>query len=231
MLELRRRFKAEVVRLSEYLDRDLVSLWGYDELSERLSSRGRGRWRTEQRVPDFFIVGQPKSGTTALYEMLRQHPQIYMPELKEPLFLASDLPGEIRTPPSRATDRKPSRTICRCSPPRRRSSAPARPPPVPALARGRRDIAELQPHARIVAIFREPASFLRSLHLQLLQNHIETQKDLRKALAARARQAPGRAYSQPLRASRRRCSIRSGCATWSTCAATTRRFPASRCRY
>ena len=30
MLELRRRFKAEVSALSEYLGRDLVSLWGYD---------------------------------------------------------------------------------------------------------------------------------------------------------------------------------------------------------
>ena len=32
MLELRRRFKGEVVALSEYLDRDLVTLWGYDDL-------------------------------------------------------------------------------------------------------------------------------------------------------------------------------------------------------
>jgi hypothetical protein len=32
MLELRRRFKPEVVALSEYLDRDLVGLWGYDKL-------------------------------------------------------------------------------------------------------------------------------------------------------------------------------------------------------
>ena len=30
MLELRRRFKDEVVALSEYLDRDLVKFWGYD---------------------------------------------------------------------------------------------------------------------------------------------------------------------------------------------------------
>jgi hypothetical protein len=30
MVELRRRFKGEVVALSEYLGRDLVSLWGYD---------------------------------------------------------------------------------------------------------------------------------------------------------------------------------------------------------
>src|SRR5437660_11505590 len=43
------------------------------------------------RVPDFFIVGHAKSGTTALYEMLRRHPQIFMPELKEPWFFASDM--------------------------------------------------------------------------------------------------------------------------------------------
>ena len=43
------------------------------------------------RVPDFFIVGHPKCGTTALYEMLRRHPQIYMPDLKEPRFFAPDL--------------------------------------------------------------------------------------------------------------------------------------------
>ncbi len=33
MLELRRRFKGEVIAFSEYLDRDFVSLWGYDEIS------------------------------------------------------------------------------------------------------------------------------------------------------------------------------------------------------
>jgi hypothetical protein len=32
MMELRRRFLPEVVALSEYLERDLVALWGYDEL-------------------------------------------------------------------------------------------------------------------------------------------------------------------------------------------------------
>ena len=33
MLELRRRFEPEVRALSEYLGRDLVRLWGYDQLS------------------------------------------------------------------------------------------------------------------------------------------------------------------------------------------------------
>ena len=54
------------------------------------------------RIPDFFIVGQPKSGTTALYEALRMHPQLFMPELKEPVFLASDLIAGLRRPTVRA---------------------------------------------------------------------------------------------------------------------------------
>ena len=48
------------------------------------------------RRPDFFVVGQPKSGTTALYEVLRAHPQIYMPPIKEPTFLASDVRADAR---------------------------------------------------------------------------------------------------------------------------------------
>src|SRR5271166_3936636 len=55
-----------------------------------------GLVRRNGRAPDFFIVGQPKSGTTALYEILRCHPQIYMPDLKEPVFLASDLRAGLR---------------------------------------------------------------------------------------------------------------------------------------
>jgi hypothetical protein len=33
MRELRLRFKAEVEALSAYMDRDLIRLWGYDELA------------------------------------------------------------------------------------------------------------------------------------------------------------------------------------------------------
>jgi hypothetical protein len=42
------------------------------------------------RKPDFFIVGAPKSGTTAMYEYLKAHPEIFMCR-KEPHFFGSDL--------------------------------------------------------------------------------------------------------------------------------------------
>jgi hypothetical protein len=38
------------------------------------------------RLPDFLIVGANKGGTTSLYYYLKQHPQIFMPLLKEPNF-------------------------------------------------------------------------------------------------------------------------------------------------
>ncbi len=41
--------------------------------------------------PNFFIVGAPKCGTTALYTFLRRHPDIFMPDRKEPHFFGKDL--------------------------------------------------------------------------------------------------------------------------------------------
>jgi hypothetical protein len=41
--------------------------------------------------PNFFIIGAPKCGTTALYTYLQQHPDVYFPEVKEPHFFGADL--------------------------------------------------------------------------------------------------------------------------------------------
>lgn len=48
-------------------------------------------------TPNFFIVGAPKAGTTALHSYLRQHPEMFLPELKEPQFFAADIRGDQRT--------------------------------------------------------------------------------------------------------------------------------------
>lgn len=38
------------------------------------------------RLPDFFIIGGVKCGTTSLYRYIGQHPGVYMPRVKEPGF-------------------------------------------------------------------------------------------------------------------------------------------------
>jgi hypothetical protein len=39
-------------------------------------------------LPNFLIIGAPRSGTTLLYEGLRKHPEVYMSPVKEPLFFS-----------------------------------------------------------------------------------------------------------------------------------------------
>lgn len=44
-------------------------------------------------LPNFLIIGAAKCGTTSLYHQLRQHPDIFMPENKEPTFFSDRLRG------------------------------------------------------------------------------------------------------------------------------------------
>src|SRR5580698_5902643 len=55
-------------------------------------------------LPDFFVAGAPKSGTTALHVALSRHPGLYMSAVKEPKFFLTDGPppaqggpGDVRT--------------------------------------------------------------------------------------------------------------------------------------
>lgn len=42
-------------------------------------------------LPNFLIIGAAKAGTTSLYAYLKQHPDIYMSEVKEPRFFAPEV--------------------------------------------------------------------------------------------------------------------------------------------
>lgn len=46
---------------------------------------------TPHRLPNFFIVGVPKAGTTSLYHYLAQHPDIYMSPIKEPSHFSTEI--------------------------------------------------------------------------------------------------------------------------------------------
>jgi len=46
------------------------------------------RWK----LPNFFVVGAQKCGTTSLFEQLRKHSQVFIPEIKEPEFFATPPP-------------------------------------------------------------------------------------------------------------------------------------------
>jgi hypothetical protein len=161
------------------------------------------------RIPDFYLVGHAKCGTTALYEMLGQQPGIFMPEYKqgagkEPWYFARDNPHpQTNGERNIAYTGRKSETLEEYL----RLFAGAREDQLVgeastsylwSLSAASR-IASARPDAKIVAILREPASFLRSLHLQLLQNHHETETDFRKAVELdgprrESRMIPERSY-------------------------------------
>jgi hypothetical protein len=139
------------------------------------------------RLPDFFIVGHPKSGTSAMYEMLRANPRVHMP-LKESWFFVPELladfsaryPGGIEEYAALFAQASADQLVGEATASYLWSRTAAQ------------RIAEVQPAAKIVAILREPASFLRSLHLQFIRSNVETETDLRKALSLEGARAEGK---------------------------------------
>ncbi|HXM87560.1 MAG TPA: sulfotransferase [Solirubrobacteraceae bacterium] len=147
-----------------------------------MSERGAGSADVAGRLPDFFVIGHEKCGTTALYRILRSHPEVFMPELKEPRFFSRE-PGP--PPPGAAAGALP-RTLEAYlelfAPARAEQLAGEASPQYIRSANAAARIAELQPRARAIALLREPVSFLRSFHLACVRSGQEDQRDLRKAL-------------------------------------------------
>ena len=135
--------------------------------------------------PNFFIVGAPKCGTTALYEYLRPHPSIFMPRVKEPHFFAKDLGAypRIKTPEEYAgifaESTEKHLRIGEASVYYLRSSI--------ALP----GIREFNPDARIIAMFRNPVEMVHSLHSQLLYVAEENERDFEAAWRLQERRSRG----------------------------------------
>ncbi len=136
-----------------------------------------------RRAPDFFIVGHQKCGTTALYLMLQNHPQIYMPAEKEPRFFIPELrpqPVNGKMPKRPATLDDYLALFEGAAPGQLAGEAS---PQYLRYANVASAIAEVQPDARIIALLREPADFLRSFHGQMLHNRVESEKDFQRAMS------------------------------------------------
>lgn len=48
--------------------------------------------KSKHNIPNFFIIGAPKCGTTAMFTYLYEHPNIFMCIPKEPNYFAEDFP-------------------------------------------------------------------------------------------------------------------------------------------
>lgn len=140
-------------------------------------------------MPNFLIIGAPKAGTTSLYAYLKQHPQIYMPPVKEPHFFALDNRGvsfqgpgdqtrlasavhQLETYKNLFTGVKDEIAIgeastnylgSRCAPER---------------------IKQLIPEVKLIAVLRNPIDAAYASYLHLMRNGDEFIKDFSVALQA-----------------------------------------------
>jgi len=127
--------------------------------------------------PDFFIVGAFKAGTTALYDYLRQHPQVFMPFHKEPLFFGDDLSrryGRMSVDEYLAlfADARVGQRVGEASAWYLYSRSAAR------------EISAFAPEAQIIVMLRNPVDVMYAEHSQLLFNVEEDLIDFDAALDA-----------------------------------------------
>lgn len=133
------------------------------------------------RKPDFFIVGAPKCGTTAIYDYLAQHPEIFLAP-KEMHFFGSDL----NSPNHNLKEADYLRLFGSAKNELRLGEASvwyfySKLAP--------QEIKAFSPDARIIISLRNPADMIYSLHSQLVFSLAEEIENFESALRAEQKDA------------------------------------------
>jgi hypothetical protein len=136
------------------------------------------------KPPDFFIVGALKAGTTSMADYLGQHPQIFMPKVKDVNFFGSDM--EFSHTFQRSPDWfRPSREVYLSffedAGSQRVGEASAA---YLCSTMAAREIKEFCPAADIIIMLRNPADMIYSLFNHWRFNLNEDIADFGEALAA-----------------------------------------------
>ena len=129
------------------------------------------------RKPDFFIVGAPKCGTTAMNDYLKQHPDIFIPDVKELQFFGTDL-DLVRPEMSREEYLS---HFCSARNEKRIGEASVL---YLCSERAAQEIKEFNPLAKIIIMLRNPVDMIYALHSQLVYNGNEDITDFQAALDA-----------------------------------------------
>ena len=152
----------------------------------------------EMKLPNLFLVGQPRTGTSALHNVLNQHPEIFMSIPKEPVYFAKDLHEE-----SDLFHKKPKffhfrdeAQYLKIFNSRRRQQIAGESTAVylySKVAAG--EIHRFNPDAKIIMMFREPVSWLCSYHAKACQILGEDRLNLSEALKLEAGRKAGKFLS------------------------------------
>ena len=143
---------------------------------------------TAAHKPDFFIVGAPKSGTTAMAQYLSVHPEIHMSYRKEMHYFGADLE---RIPHYYFVDNE-KEYLSRFKPPASAKVIGEASVNYLLSASAPAEIKAFSPNSRILIMLRNPVEMLYSYHSQLLWGTYEDITDFSEALAAEPDRKAGR---------------------------------------
>lgn len=143
-------------------------------------------------LPDFFVAGVPKAGTTALYAALVRHPQLFLPQTKEPKFFLSEGPpprrggpGDVQTYGGHVWRRPDYEALFEPAP-----TGTLRGEATPFYLYDRdaqRRIQRLVPHARFILLLRDPVDRAHSNWAHLWASGLEAESDFVAACQAESR--------------------------------------------
>lgn len=136
--------------------------------------------------PDFFIVGAPKSGTTALSEYLREHRNVFVSWPKEPFFFCDDLSG-LRRPESMEAYLR----LFRRAPQHARAIGEASTLYLWSKTAPLR-IRDFAPAARIIAMLRNPIDLCQAFYDELRRGQVEDSPDFEQAWRLQSERQAGR---------------------------------------
>jgi hypothetical protein len=140
-------------------------------------------------MPNFFVIGAQKAGTTSLYHYLDQHHQVYMSPVKEPFFFDHEIDsyGEVvqqrregHHQPPRFVNLEEYRTLFRGV---REETAVGEASPLYIYAPGTAErIKKYVPEARSIALLRNPADRAYSAFQHAVRIGVEPLTDFARAL-------------------------------------------------
>lgn len=142
--------------------------------------------------PDFFVVGAPKSGTTSLYEYLKQHPQVCMPRIKELNFFCTDL--HFRFPLLDEKQFLAYFRICKDA----KAVGEVSVWNLFSVAAAE-NIFRFNPEARIIILLRNPVDMMYALHSNHVFNDNEIITDFETALQASEERKKGLRISESIK--------------------------------
>ena len=138
------------------------------------------------RKPDFFFIGAPKCGTTALANWLREHPRIFMTQRpKEPMYFDKDIVNVDRM------SLKQYENLFRDADDTHLVVGEASTPYLRSLE-AVPNILEYSPSARFLVAVRNPVEMAPSVHAQAANTQFETIADFREAWNAQEDRRQGK---------------------------------------